>query len=1077
MYGAYIPKKPRRVLVLGSGPLQIGQAGEFDYSGSQALKALREEGVSTVLINPNIATIQTAEDLADRVYFIDINPEFVERVIAKEEVDAILLSFGGQTALNCGLALHDAGVLERHGVRVLGTPIATIRDTEDRALFVKRLSEIGVKTARSRACHTAAEVHDAVRTIGLPVMLRSGYSLGGKGSGIVESAQQLDIAVKRAFAGGARQVLVEECLRGWKEIEYEVVRDGRDNCITVCNMENFDPMGIHTGESIVVAPSQTLNDEEYQLLRTLAIRTVRHLGVVGECNIQYALDPASADYRVIEVNARLSRSSALASKATGYPLAYVAAKLALGRSLTEVQNTITRRTTAFFEPALDYLVCKVPRWDLAKFQGASVRIGSEMKSVGEVMAIGRTFPEVIQKALRMLDIGVHGLDLAAYEFEDLRDQLANPTPLRIFAIARALRDGMTVDEVHEFTRIDRWFLSSIESIVKMEEQLRRSPWPISTDLLRAAKGLGFSDPAIESATGAPQGSAREARKRSGIARHLAQIDTMAAEFPADTNYLYTTFHASQSDVVPSKRKKILVLGSGAYRIGSSVEFDWCCVNAVQAAGALGYETIMLNYNPETVSTDYDVCDRLIFDEVSLETVLDLYEQEQPDGVVVSMGGQIPNNLAMQLHRAGVRVLGTSPDNIDRAEDRNKFSSLLDTLGIDQPRWFHMSDASDAEELVARLGGFPVLVRPSYVLSGAAMSVAHEPNEFGRILARARDVSSEHPVVVSAFETHAREVEIDAVADRGEIVLWAISEHIEDAGVHSGDATLVLPPQTLYIATIRRIRRIAAALAKALEITGPFNVQFLAKHNAVKVIECNLRASRSFPFVSKVTGTNFAREAMQRMLGFAGTVQNDSLNLDHVGVKAPMFSFSRLVGADPMLGVEMMSTGEVGCFGRDLQEALLHALLATGFRFPKRGVLLSLGPVADKYWFAEEAKAIGEELKLPVYATRGTAEMLIEIGIACAAVEKHPGIKPNAIHLIENGEVDLVINIPREYDAAGRPDGILIRRAAVDAGVPLITDLQLARAVIEALRRRKAGDLSLLAWEEYVSRKRPVLLDS
>jgi carbamoyl-phosphate synthase large subunit len=916
-------------------------------------------------------------------------------------------------------------------------------------------------------------VFKAAQAIGLPVMLRGGYSLGGKGSGIVENPEQLDAAAKRAFAGGARQVLVEECLRGWKEIEYEVVRDGRDNCITVCNMENFDPMGIHTGESIVVAPSQTLNDEEYQLLRTLAIRTVRHLGIVGECNIQYALDPASSDYRVIEVNARLSRSSALASKATGYPLAYVAAKLALGRSLSEVQNAITRRTTAFFEPALDYLVCKVPRWDLGKFQGASVRIGSEMKSVGEVMAIGRTFPEVIQKALRMLDIGVRGLDPDAYDFQDLRDQLANPTPLRIFAIARALREGMSVDGVHELTRIDRWFLHSIESIVRMDGQLGRMGWPLAPDALRRAKGMGFSDRGIEMIAGAPQASVREARKRAGIARHIAQIDTLAAEFPADTNYLYTTYHASQSDVAPSKRKKILVLGSGAYRIGSSVEFDWCCVNAVQAAAALGYETIMLNCNPETVSTDYDVCDRLVFDEISLETVLDLYELEQPDGVVVSMGGQIANNLAMQLHRAGVRVLGTSPDNIDRAEDRNKFGSLLDQLGIDQPPWFHMSDVADADTVVARLGGFPVLVRPSYVLSGAAMSVAHEPNEFGRILARALEVSSEHPVVVSSFESHAREVEIDAVADRGEIVLWAISEHIEDAGVHSGDATLVLPPQTLYIATIRRIRRIAASLAKALDITGPFNVQFLAKHNAVKVIECNLRASRSFPFVSKVTGTNFAREAMRRMLGVAGAVQNDSLNLDHVAVKAPMFSFSRLVGADPMLGVEMMSTGEVGCFGDDLQEALLHALLATGFRFPKKGVLLSLGPVADKYWFQDEARAIVDELRLPVYATRGTGEMLAEIGIACTVVEKHPNDRPNAIDLIERGDVDLVINVPREYDAFGRPDGVLIRRAAVDAGVPLLTDLQLARAVIEALRRKKYGDLQVLAWEDYVSRKRAV----
>ncbi len=1069
MYGAYLPRKPRRVLVLGSGPLQIGQAGEFDYSGSQALKALREEGIATILINPNIATIQTGEDLADRVYFVDINPEFVEQIIVKEEIDAIALSFGGQTALNCGLALDESGVLARHGVRVLGTPVSAIRDTEDRALFVRRLDEIGVKSARSRACRSSEEVFEAAREIGLPVMLRGGYSLGGKGSGIVDTQAALEAAVKRAFAGGARQVLVEECLRGWKEIEYEVVRDGRDNCLTVCNMENFDPMGIHTGESIVVAPSQTLNDEEYQLLRSVAIRTVRHLGIVGECNIQYALDPSSSDYRVIEVNARLSRSSALASKATGYPLAYVAAKLALGRSLTEVQNSITRRTTAFFEPALDYIVCKVPRWDLAKFQGASVRIGSEMKSVGEVMAIGRTFPEVIQKALRMLDTGVRGLDPHAYDFEDVRDQLANPTPLRIFAIARAMHDGMPVDEVHALTRIDRWFLKAIEGIVRLHQRLKASPWPLEAELLRRAKGLGFSDPMIEVLTQAPAGSVREARKQLGIERRIVQIDTLAAEFPADTNYLYTTYHASANDIAPSKRRKILVLGSGAYRIGSSVEFDWCCVNAVQAAAALGYETLMLNFNPETVSTDYDICDRLVFDEISLETVLDLYEQEQPDGVVVGMGGQIPNNLAMQLHRAGVKVLGTSPDDIDCAEDRNKFSALLDTLGIDQPRWMHMKDLSDAGEVVSRLGGFPVLVRPSYVLSGAAMSVAHEPNELAHILARAREVSNEHPVVVSAFETHAREVEIDAVADRGEIVLWAISEHVEDAGVHSGDATLVLPPQTLYIATIRKVRRIAAELARALRITGPFNVQFLARHNAVKVIECNLRASRSFPFVSKVTGVNFAREAMARMLGHAGPTRNDSLNLDHVGVKVPMFSFSRIVGADPMLGVEMMSTGEVGCFGSDMHEALLHALLAAGFRFPRHGVLLSLGPVADKYWFAAEARVIAQDLGLPIFATRGTAEMLGEIGIECVAVEKHAGPQPNAVALIERGTVDLVINIPREYDTAGRPDGVDIRRAAVDAGVPLITDLQLARAVIEALRVKKPSDLRMLAWEDYVGR--------
>lgn len=1065
----YMPRRPRRVLVLGSGALQIGQAGEFDYSGSQALKALKEEGIATVLVNPNIATVQTGEDLADRVYFVAVTPEFVERVIVQEEVDAILLSFGGQTALSCGLALHDAGVLDRYGVRVLGTPIETIRDTEDRELFVKRLREIGVKTARSRACRTPDEARDAAIAIGLPVMLRAGYSLGGKGSGIVATAEELESAVRRAFAGGAPQVLVEECLRGWKEIEYEVVRDGRDNCVTVCNMENMDPMGIHTGESIVVAPSQTLNDHEYQLLRSIAIRTIRHLGVIGECNIQYALDPKTSDYRVIEVNARLSRSSALASKATGYPLAYVAAKLALGRSLLDVPNGITRRTTAFFEPALDYITCKVPRWDLGKFQGASSSIGSEMKSVGEVMAIGRSFPEVIQKALRMLDIGVRGLDPDAHHFDDLRDALVNPTPMRVFAIAQALRSGMSVDHVHQLTTIDRWFLESIDSLVMLHERLKASAWPIAPELLREAKEAGFSDGAIAALTGTSRELVRAARTATGIERHVVQIDTLAAEFPAETNYLYSTFRAVRSDVRASWRRKVLVLGSGAYRIGSSVEFDWCCVNAVQAASSLGYETVMLNYNPETVSTDYDVCDRLIFDEISLESVIDVCDREKPTGVVVSMGGQIPNNLAMQLHRAGVPILGTRAEDIDRAEDRRKFSALLDELGIDQPRWHHVTDVGDADRVVDRLGGFPVLVRPSYVLSGAAMSVAHEQNELERILARARDISPEHPVVMSAFEAHAREIEIDAVAEKGDVVLWAISEHIEDAGVHSGDATLVTPPQNLYITTIRRVRRIAIELAKALSITGPFNVQFLAKHNAVKVIECNLRASRSFPFVSKVTGVNFAREATRRMLGAGGVSFNDSLSIDHVGVKVPMFSFSRLTGADPLLGVEMRSTGEVGCFGDDLYEALMHGQLATGGRIPHRGVLLSLGPVEDKYGFAGEARVLAEEIRLPIFATVGTAEMLRSVNVDCTVVAKHRGGPDSAVALIEQGIVDLVINVPREYDAQGKPDGIEIRRAAVEAGVPLITDVNLARAFVEAIRRYRPGQLCVRPWQSYVAK--------
>ncbi|HEY5559267.1 MAG TPA: carbamoyl-phosphate synthase (glutamine-hydrolyzing) large subunit, partial [Steroidobacteraceae bacterium] len=889
--------KPRHTLILGSGALQIGQAGEFDYSGSQAIKALKEDGVYTVLLNPNIATIQTSEGMADRLYLLAVTPEIAASIVRREQIDSILLSFGGQTALNCGIALHENGVLDELRVRVLGTPVTAILDTEDRQKFVDRLNEIGVKTARSIACSCAAEARRAVGAMGYPVMLRAGFALGGKGSGIVRREADLAAALRHAFSGGVRQVLVEEYLGGWKEIEYEVVRDASDNCITVCNMENLDPMGIHTGESIVVAPSQTLDDEEYQLLRSIAIRTVRYLGIVGECNIQYALDPDSVDYRVIEVNARLSRSSALASKATGYPLAYVAAKIALGHDLPEIPNGITRKTTAFFEPALDYLVCKVPRWDLTKFHGAVKQIGSEMKSVGEVMAIGRTFPEVIQKALRMLDIGVMGLDPDAFEFDDLEQELGNATPRRIFGVAQALAQGMSVERIHEITDIDPWFIRAMVPVVGGYARLRAKEVSLTPELLREAKQLGFSDKAIDDSLGLAQGSARTVRLQHGIRPQFAQIDTLAAEFPADTNYLYSTYHATASDVAPTARRKVMVLGAGVYRIGSSVEFDWCCVNAVQTLAALGYETIMVNYNPETVSTDYDICDRLIFDEISLESVLDIYEREKPEGLIVSMGGQVPNNLATRLHRAGVRILGTDPGNIDRAENRQTFSALLDELGIDQPAWRHVTEASSAERIVEELGGFPVLVRPSYVLSGAAMSIAHEPNELRRILARAKRVSPDHPVVVSKFETRAREIEIDAVADRGELVLWAISEHIEDAGVHSGDATLVLPPQGVYISTIRRVRLIAAELAAALAITGPFNVQFLAKHNLVKVIECNLRASRSFPFVSKVTGANFAAEATRRMLGVASESAVASLELDHVGVKAPMFSFGRLAGVD------------------------------------------------------------------------------------------------------------------------------------------------------------------------------------
>ncbi len=1065
MYGRYLPRKPRRVLVLGSGALQIGQAGEFDYSGSQALKALREEGIYTILVNANIATVQTDEGVADRVYLCPVTPEVVTDIIAKEGVDGLLLSFGGQTALNCGLALHDSGVLERYKVSVLGTPIESIRDTEDRDLFARRLREIDVLTARSRACRDAASAMAAAREIGFPVMLRAGFALGGKGSGIVEDEAALAAALHRAFSGGAPQVLVEECLRGWKEIEYEVVRDSADNCITVCNMENFDPLGIHTGESIVVAPSQTLDDAEYQLLRSVAIRTIRHLGIVGECNIQYALDPLSRDYRVIEVNARLSRSSALASKATGYPLAYVAAKLALGYSLPDIPNGITCRTTALFEPSLDYIVCKVPRWDLNKFHGAVKQIGSEMKSVGEVMAIGRNFAESLQKALRMLDIGVHGLDPHAFEFDDLRAELRNATPRRVFAVARALQDGMSVDEVHSLTRIDRWFLHCLLDALQLRAVLPNTDLARDRDTLLAAKRLGFSDQAIDDITGVARGTTRTHRHAHGIRPALAQIDTTAAEFPAETNYLYLTYNASRSDIPVAERRKIVILGSGVYRIGSSVEFDWCCVSAARAASKLGYQTIMVNYNPETVSTDYDICDQLVFDEISFETVLELCEREQPDGVVVSMGGQVPNNLAFRLAQAGVRVFGTAPSQIDRAEDRHKFSKLLDELDIDQPRWTHITDLDRADEAVRAIGGFPVLVRPSYVLSGAAMSVAHEPVELRSILGRAKRVSPDHPVVVSKFETHAREFEIDAVADKGKLVVWAISEHIENAGVHSGDATLVLPPQNMYVSTMRSMRRIAARVAAALEITGPFNMQFLAKNNAVKVIECNLRASRSFPFVSKVLGHNFAEEAMRRMLGVARAVDLESVDLDYVGVKSPMFSFGRLYGVDPMLGVEMASTGEVGCIGMDVHEALLQSLTATGFRMPVKGVLLSLGPHADKYSFMEEARTIVDELRLPIFATPGTAAVLREMDIACTPVEK--GEVDSGVRLLDQGLVDLVINVPREYDSQGRPDGFAIRRRAVEGGIPLFTDLQLSRALVAALKARRAKPFEVRAWNDYV----------
>jgi carbamoyl-phosphate synthase large subunit len=971
---------PKRVLVLGSGALKIGQAGEFDYSGTQALKALKEEGIYTVLVNPNIATIQTSHDFADNIYFLPITPYFIEKVIAAEDVDAILLSFGGQTALNCGLELERSGLLNRYGVRVLGTPVSTIEATEDRQLFVDKLDEIGVRTARSRAVRNPEEAVSAAIEIGFPVMLRAAFALGGKGSGIARNEAECFNLSARAFVG-VPQVLVEEYLGGWKEIEYEVVRDGYDNCITVCNMENVDPMGIHTGESIVVAPSQTLNDEEYQGLRDISLNVIRHLGIVGECNIQFALHPQTGDYRVIEVNARLSRSSALASKATGYPLAYVAAKLALGYRLPDLKNAITKTTTAFFEPALDYIVCKIPRWDLQKFEGVEQRIGSEMKSVGEVMAIGRSFPEALQKALRMLEIGVDGLDPDAFSFDDLEAAIETPLPQRIFAVARGLAEGMSIDEISRLTAIDPFFVGEIARLIESGNRLSafhsgQRVLSNSADSIREAKRAGYSDRSIAKRFDCTEAEVRGLRHLYGISPRLAQIDTLAAEYPAETNYLYLTYGADSEDVPASPRKKILVLGSGCYRIGSSVEFDWCAVNTVLEARALGYETILLNCNPETVSTDYDICDRLIFDEITMESILEICATERPEAVVVSMGGQTPNNLAIKLHRAGIKVLGTSPESIDRAESRDKFSALLDALAIDQPRWAEAKELDDLNRVVKSLGGYPVLVRPSYVLSGAAMRVVHSADKLRHYIEGATRLSPEHPVVISKFETDALEIELDAVAREGEVILWAVSEHIERAGVHSGDATLVFPAQDLSAAIQLRVRDIGEKLARALQITGPFNLQMLVKGDKLKVIECNLRASRSFPFVSKVLGINFIRAATRVMLGVepARESNHSQFDLNYVAVKAPQFSFDRLKGAEPKLGVEMASTGEVACFGATREEGLLKAMMATGLNIPAKGALLALDSAVRSTSFAEEAWLL-RELGLELFATPETAESL------------------------------------------------------------------------------------------------------
>jgi carbamoyl-phosphate synthase large subunit len=1043
-----LPRKdrPETVLVLGSGALQIGQAGEFDYSGSQALKALREEGIRTVLINPNIATVQTGTDLADAVYLLPVEPNFVEQVIVKEKIDAILLSFGGQTALDCGLKLDDAGVFKRHNVRVLGTPTRAIRLTEDRKLFNDELISIGVSVAKSHAVSNVEDAAKAAASLGYPVMLRAGFSLGGKGSAIVHSEEQVRAVAARALIGTG-QVLVEECLLGWKEVEYEVVRDAKDNAITVCNMENVDPMGIHTGESIVVAPTQTLDDDEHQMLRDVALKTIRHLGIVGECNIQYALSPHKREYRVIEVNARLSRSSALASKATGYPLAYVAAKIAVGYDLYEIPNGITHRTTAFFEPALDYVVVKIPRWDFDKFPRIDRRLGPEMKSVGEVMAIGRSLPEAFQKGLRMLETaGVDGLSSSAYSFADIERELREPTPRRIFA----LKSGMTKERVHDLTKIDIFFLAEIAQIAAMETELETNA--LDNDRLRRAKLLGFSDSAIARAGKETPHAIAAARHKAGIVPHLAKVDTLAAEYPARSNYLYLSYAAREHELRQAE-KRVLVIGSGCYRIGSSVEFDWCCVSAVEACRELGYETVLLNCNPETVSTDYDVCDALIFDELTLETVEDVVRAINPIGVIVSFGGQTSNSLALKLSALGIPILGTASSSIDRAEDRQKFSELCDAQGIAQPAWRKHASLENIDSVVDDLGGFPVIVRPSYVLSGAAMRVARHRDELLHFLKNATDVSPEHPVVMSKFHENAREIELDGVANHGKIVQFAISEHIENAGVHSGDATLVMPPQGLTLETIRSVRRIAETLAKALDVTGPFNLQLLARHNNVRVIELNLRASRSFPFVSKMLGINFVREATRAMFGASLSAQTrDPLNLDYVGVKAARFSFRRMPDVDPVLGVEMASTGEVGCIGRSVGEALLKSMLSCGFAIPKRGVLLSLGPMRDKYRFKEEALAL-KEMGLKLFATTGTAEVLRGEEIDCEVVAKESSdlTHPFALDLIKRGDIDLVINIPREYDVSGTPDGYTIRRGAIDLEVGLITDLHLARAFIRALR--------------------------
>jgi carbamoyl-phosphate synthase large subunit len=1060
-------RKQGKVIILGSSALKIGEAGEFDYSGSQAIKALKEEKIQTILVNPNIATMQTSDNLADEVYFLPVTPHFVEQVIKKERPDGILLGFGGQTALNCGVELERSGVLRRHRVRVLGTPVEAIVNTEDRERFVAKLREVDVDVPRSQAASSVQQALKVADKIGYPVMIRIAYALGGLGSGLCRDEQELRERAEKAFAY-TKQILVEEYLLGWKEVEYEIVRDQFDNCLSVCNMENFDPMGIHTGESIVVAPSQTLTNSDYHMLREIAIRTVRHLGIVGECNIQYALDSRSGAYRTIEINARLSRSSALASKATGYPLAAVATKLALGHSLAELPNSITRVTKSSFEPALDYVVVKIPRWDLKKFRLVSKNIGSGMKSVGEVMAIGRRFEEALQKGVRMLETGFDGLVLnRRLDLNGLRDELVQPTDMRLLAIPEALKAGMSIDEIHDLTHIDRWFLYKISHIVEMEARLRavgeqRCP----RDLMLEAKQFGFSDLQIGRALGQSEGEVRELRKNYGLAPWVKQIDTLAAEYPARTNYLYLTYNGSEDDPTFADRNSVMVLGGGAYRIGSSVEFDWCCVNSVLTLKNLNYTTIMLNYNPETVSTDYDVCDKLYFDELSLEAVLDIYEKEKPVGIIISMGGQIPNNLALKLHAAGVRVLGTSPESIDSAEDRHKFSKLLDSLDIDQPAWAELTSMRKARGFAKKVG-YPVLIRPSYVLSGAAMSVASTDDELAKYLNKASVISADHPVVISKFIVEAKEIEIDAVAQKGEMLVYAISEHVENAGVHSGDATMVLPPQRTFLETTRRVKKIAREIARALEIDGPFNIQFVAKENDVKVIECNLRASRSFPFVSKIFHVNFIDIATRVIMGHpVQRYDRSAFDLEYVGVKAPQFSFTRLSGADPTLGVEMASTGEVACLGDDFEEAFLKSLLSVGYRLPIKNILLSTGPIESKAEFLPSSRKLAE-MGMNFYATGGTARFMAENKIEAKLLHwPLEEEKPNVLEYLRTGKIDLAINIPKNYQEEELTNDYIIRRTAVDFAVPLFTNVQLARRFVEALSRKTLADLQIKSWKEY-----------